>query len=82
MFLIQEENQKKSNENNNEDKNENKSCSFDSECDEFKQYDEEIIPDFLRTSTNKNLKTKYNLNDDDNKNSKEFEYKDSSGEIL
>ena len=77
----EEENQKRSNENNNEDLNESKSSSFDSECDEFKQNDEEIIPDFLRTSTDKNLKTNYNLNDD-NKNEKEFEYKDSSGEIL
>ena len=77
----EEENQKKSNENNNEELNESQSGSFDSECDEFKQNDEEIIPDFLRTSTNKDLKTKYNLNDD-NKNEKELEYRDSSGDIL
>ena len=77
----EEENQKRSKENNNEDLNESKSSSFDSECDEFKQNDEEIIPDFLRTSTDKNLKTNYDLNDDI-KNEKEFEYKDSSGEIL
>ena len=77
----EEENQKVSHENNNEELNESKSSSFDSECDEFKQNDEEIMPDFLRTSTDKNLKTNYDLNDE-NKNSKELEYKDSSGDIL
>ena len=80
---IEEENHKENKENNiNEDLNGSKSSSFDSESDEFKQYDEDIIhSNILRTSTNKDLKTNYNLNDD-NKNGKEIVYKDSSGDIL
>ena len=58
--------------------------SFDSEYEEFKKNDDEIMPAFLRKETSKNLDTKYNLKNENNESNTNdnFEYRDSSGDIL